>query len=166
MVRGLDFLETRPEVADMSRVVVRGGSQGGALALVTAALDDRPIWCLADSPSNCMLHEIVDPHMYNSFGPTAGQVPEGQTLEDLKTTLGYFDPANLAATIRCPTVIGVNVGDMTVHSMGGLSAYHNLRNVPEKQKWFLPGVHGNAHSNSADAGQMMRDVIDRVAELG
>lgn len=164
MVRGLDYIATRPELADMRRIVVRGGSQGGALALVTAALDHRVNWCLADSPSNCMLHEIIDPEKYGSFGPSAGQVPDGQSLEDVQLTLSYYDPANLAQFIQCPTVIGVNVGDMCVHSIGGLSAYHNLQQLDEDHKWFLPGVHGTAHRNSADAGEKMRQVLDRVVE--
>lgn len=163
MVRGIDYMATRPELGDMSRLIVRGGSQGGALALITAALDQRVKWCLADSPSNCMLHDSIDPDRYRSFGPTAGQVPEGQTLDDLKRTLSYYDPANLAQFIECPTVIGVNVGDMCVHSLGGLSAYHNLQKVPADKKWFLPGIRGHAHSNSADGGAKMREVLDLVA---
>jgi cephalosporin-C deacetylase len=163
MKRAVDYLAGRPDLVDIGRVAACGGSQGGALALATAALDDRVACCLADSPSNCMLHHSVDPDTYGSFGPTAGQVPEGQTLDDLKRTLSYYDPAHLAPRITCPTAIGLNVGDMTVHSMGGLGAYKNLRRLRPSQKWFLPGCKGTLHSNSDEAARTFRRMRDRLA---
>ena len=164
LVRGLDFLATRADLADMDRVVARGGSQGGGLALVTAALDDRVDACLADSPSNSMLHYSVDPACYGSFGPTAGQVPEGWTLQQFKDMLAYYDPANMAPWIECPTVIGVTTGDLTVHSMGGLGVYKNLTALDADQKWFLPSAYiSYRHSNSARGGKKMRQIMDEFA---
>jgi cephalosporin-C deacetylase-like acetyl esterase len=162
MVRALDYLATRPDLADMSKVVSKGGSQGGALALVTAALDARVTLCIADSPSNCMHHDAVRPATYPSFGPAAGQVPAGQTLEDLLRMLSYFDPAHLAPWIRCPTVIHLTVGDLTVHSMGGLGVYKNLTGLDESRKWFLPGVNGHYHAGSAAGGAKARELIDEL----
>ena len=165
LVRGMDFLESRPDLADMDRVVARGGSQGGGLALVTAALDDRVDACLADSPSNCMLHYTVDPTCYGSFGPTAGQAPEGWTLQDLKNMLAYYDPANMAPWITCPTVIGVTTGDLTVHSMGGLGVYHNLTGLSDDEKWFLPSQYiSHYHANSKRGGKKMAEFMDKLAE--
>lgn len=165
LVRGMDFLESRPDLADMDRVVARGGSQGGGLALVTAALDDRVDACLADSPSNCMLHYTVDPTCYGSFGPTAGQAPEGWALQDLKDMLAYYDPANMAPWIQCPTVIGVTTGDLTVHSMGGLGVYHNLTGLSDDEKWFLPSQYiSHYHANSKRGGKKMAEFMDKLAK--
>ncbi len=162
LVRALDYLATRPELADMSRVVAKGGSQGGALALVTAALDPRVKVCIADCPSNCMHHDVLTPGTYQTFGPTAGQVPPGQTLDDLKRTLSYYDPAHLAPRIACPTVIHANVGDLTVHSMGGLGVYNNLTGLKAGQKWFLPGVNGHFHAGSVAGGKKAKELIDAL----
>ncbi len=162
MVRALDYLATRPELADLTRVVAKGGSQGGALALVTAALDPRVKLCLSDSPANCMHHDVLTPGTYGTFGPTAGQVPAGQTLDDLKRTLSYYDPAHLAPWIACPTVIHLTVGDLTVHSMGGLGVYKNLTGLKDDQKWFLPGVNGHFHAGSAAGGQKSAELIDAL----
>ena len=164
MVRAVDYLASRPDLVDIHRVVARGGSQGGTLALATAALDPRIAACLADSPANCMLHEIIDGRAYDSFGPTEGQVPPGQTLDDAKRTLSTFDAAHLAPWITCPTVVGLTVGDLTVHCMGGLGVYHNLTALPPGKKWFLPGVNSNFHANSADGGRKMAEIMDRIAE--
>ncbi|MCX7935546.1 MAG: acetylxylan esterase, partial [Planctomycetota bacterium] len=148
LVRAVDYLATRPELVDIKRVVAMGGSQGGALALVAAALDQRIAACLSDCPSNCMHHDAVRPGTYGTFGPTAGQVPAGQTLEDLLRTLSYYDPAHMAPWIKCPTVIHINVGDLTVHCMGPLGVFKNLTGLPEDKKWFFPGCNSTFHGGS------------------
>jgi cephalosporin-C deacetylase-like acetyl esterase len=164
MVRALDYMATRPEIADMTRVVSSGGSQGGALALATAALDKRVKLCIADSPSNSMLSDSVRPGMYPSFGPTCGQVPPGQTLDDLLRTLSYFDPANLAPWIQCPTVIHLTVGDLTVHSMGGLGVFKNLTGLKDDQKWFFPCANGHFHGGSAAGGAKAKELMEKLVE--
>ena len=162
MVRAIDYLASRPDIADMSRLIVTGGSQGGALAIATAALDGRVKLCLSDSPSNSMHHDAVRPDTYQTFGPTSGQTPEGQTLDAMLKTLSYFDPAHLAPRITCPTAIGLNVGDLTVHSMGGLGIYKNLTSLPDDKKWFLPGVNGVFHSNSGAGGAKFRELTEKL----
>ena len=164
MVRALDYMATRPDIADMKRVVSSGGSQGGALALATAALDKRVKLCIADSPSNSMLNDSARPGTYSSFGPTAGQVPPGQTPDQFLRTLSYFDPANLAPWIKCPTVIHLTVGDLTVHSMGGLGIYKNLTGLKDDQKWFFPGVYGHAHCGSAAGGAKAKELMQKLGE--
>ncbi len=49
-VRSIDLLTSLPEW-DGKNVVVQGGSQGGALALVTAGLDQRVTACVANHPA-------------------------------------------------------------------------------------------------------------------
>jgi cephalosporin-C deacetylase-like acetyl esterase len=161
MKRAVDYLATRPDLVDMDRVVAKGGSQGGALALVTAALDDRVALCLSDSPSNLQMHELI--LNYSGFGPSIGNVPEGQTVEDLITTLSYYDAVNMCPWIEAPTVIGLSVGDLTVHSMGGLAAYKNLTSLPPEEKWFFPGP-THFHANSPEGGAKMKALLQEVRE--
>ena len=49
-VRAIDFLTSLPEW-DGKNVAVQGGSQGGALALITAGLDPRVTLCVANHPA-------------------------------------------------------------------------------------------------------------------
>ena len=51
-IRGLDYLCSRPDI-DRSRLAVWGASQGGGLALATAALDNRPKAVVAALPWLC-----------------------------------------------------------------------------------------------------------------
>ena len=45
-----DFLTSQPDW-DGKNVIVQGGSQGGALAIVTAGLDKRVTACVANHPA-------------------------------------------------------------------------------------------------------------------
>lgn len=158
MVRAVDYLATRPELVDMKRVIVRGGSQGGALALVTAGLDPRVAVCLADCPANCQPSEIME--NYPSFGPSAGQVPQGKTLAEVEKALSYYNPANFCPRIKCPAYVGSNIGDLTVHSMGPLAAYHNLTGVSQDSKAFYPGF-THFHGSGPGLWDKTNDWLDK-----
>jgi cephalosporin-C deacetylase len=160
MVRAIDYLATRPELVDIKRVVSKGGSQGGALALVTAALDERVVVCLADCPSNCQPQEIM--LNYSSFGPSRGQVPAGRTFDDTVALLSYYNPVNFCPLIKCPTYVGSNIGDLTVHSMGPIAAYKNLTALTAENKAFYPGF-THFHGSGPGLGEQTRKVLDALA---
>ena len=160
MTRAVDYLATRPDLVDMKRVVVKGGSQGGALALVTAALDPRVAVCLSDCPANCQPQEIIE--NYPSFGPSKGCVPAGKTLAAVERALSYYNPVNFAPRIKCPTYVGSNIGDLTVHSMGPLAAYHNLTGVPADQKDFYPG-RTHAHGSGPGLAVKTKEWLERLS---
>jgi cephalosporin-C deacetylase len=138
LVRAVDYLATRPDLVDMKRIVAKGGSQGGGFSLVLGGLEPRISAVFADCPSNCQPHEMLRGN-YASFGPTPGQVPAGKTLEQTIALFSYYNPANFCPRIRVPTQVGINIGDLTVHSMGPLAAYHNLTGLKPEQKGFHPG---------------------------
>jgi cephalosporin-C deacetylase-like acetyl esterase len=98
---------------------------------------------------------------YSSFGPSLGQVPDGKTPEEVIRALSYFNPANFAPLIRCPTYIGSNIGDLTVHSLGPLAIYHNLTGLAADQKAFYPGFthfHGSGPGLTLKAREVLNDL--------
>ncbi|OPZ24391.1 MAG: Acetyl esterase Axe7A precursor [Lentisphaerae bacterium ADurb.BinA184] len=159
MTRAIDYLATRPEWVDITRIVASGGSQGGALALATAALDPRVTVCLSDCPACCQPHEIME--NYPSFGPSKGVAPPGRSVADVKRLLSYYNPVNLCPRIRCPTYVGSNIGDLTVHSMGPLAAYHNLTGLDPSQKDFYPGYTA-MHGSGPGLGVKTREWLDKL----
>jgi cephalosporin-C deacetylase-like acetyl esterase len=160
MVRAVDYLATRPDLVDMKRIVATGGSQGGALALVTAGLDHRVAYCFSDCPANCQPYEIM--HSYGSFGPSLGIVPEGMTAEDVERVLSYYNPVNFCPWIQCPTYVGSNIGDLTVHSMGPLAAYHNLTSLRADGKDFFPGF-THAHGSGPGLWTRQQVMFEKIA---
>ena len=103
-IRGLDFLESRPEV-DSSRIAVWGFSQGGGMTLATASLDHRPKAAVAGVPwlSNFRLAAEVTEHPYVELYNYLRDHPEDRAKA--METLAYFDQLNLADGIECPTLV-------------------------------------------------------------
>jgi cephalosporin-C deacetylase-like acetyl esterase len=160
LVRTNDYLASRPDLADMTRIVVAGGSQGGAFAIVTAALDPRVAYCFADCPAMGLPHEMMKHYM--SYGPSRGQAPPGIEVEELERLLSYYDPVNFAPYITCPTHVGSNIGDITVHSMGPLAIYKNLTGLKSDQKAFHAGF-THMHGSGFGLAENQKQILDGLA---
>jgi len=111
-VRGLDFLCSRREV-DGTRLGMWSRSQGGGLTLAAASLDPRLRVAIAEEPFLCNFPVAVEitTNPYRELHDYLGQHP-GQRQAVLDT-LAYFDPLNLAESIRCPTLMDVGMKDET-----------------------------------------------------
>ena len=101
-VRAIDYLTSLPEW-DGKNVFVQGGSQGGALSLITAGLDPRVTACVANHPA------LSDMAGYAEQGRTGGYPHfhrENQMLTPEKIqTLQYYDVVNFARRISCPVYL-------------------------------------------------------------
>ena len=98
-VRAIDYLCSLPDW-DGTNVFVQGGSQGGALSLITAALDTRVTACVANHPA------LSDMAGYAETGRTGGyphlnRINQMLTTEKIQT-LQYYDVVNFARRIMCP----------------------------------------------------------------
>ena len=109
LVRAIDFLTSLPEW-DGKNVAVQGGSQGGALSLVAAALDSRVTLCCANHPA------LADMAAYREKGRTGGY-PHMQRIgvlnERTEKTLQYYDVVNFARHISCPVRMTWGYNDNT-----------------------------------------------------
>ena len=97
-VRAIDLLASLPEW-DGKNMVVQGGSQGGALALVTAGLDKRVTACVANHPalSDMAGYKAGRAGGYPHFFRKAGM----DTPAKLET-MAYYDVVNFARLITAP----------------------------------------------------------------
>ncbi len=160
LVRTVDYLATRADLVDMNRIVASGGSQGGAFSLVLAGLDPRIAVCISDCPAVCQPNEIME--NYPSFGPSKGQVPEGKTLKDVEQMLSYYNPVNFCPRIKCPTYVGSNIGDLTVHSMGPLAAFQNLSSLKGADKAFYPGF-PRSHGSGPGLWAKSKEILEKLS---
>lgn len=97
-VRAIDYLCSLPQW-DGKNVFVQGGSQGGALSLITAALDPRVTACVANHPALADMAGYLDNR--------AGGYPHFNKMNNMLTpakveTLAYYDVVNFARCIQCP----------------------------------------------------------------
>ena len=126
-VRSIDFLTSLPEW-DGKNVIVQGGSQGGALALVTTGLDERVTACVANHPALCDMagYKVGRAGGYPHFFRVGGM----DTPDKLKT-MAYYDVVNFASQIRVPTYLTWGYNDDTCPPTTSYIVY-NLLNCPKE----------------------------------
>jgi len=122
-VRANDFLVSHPKY-DGRNLVVTGGSQGGALSIVTAALDPRVMGLAAYYPALADLTGYLKgraggwPHMFRSEkDPTL-------RLKEKIDTSGYYDVVNFARRVRVPGYYSWGYNDETCPPTSMYSAYN------------------------------------------
>ncbi|MBC2595156.1 acetylxylan esterase [Ruficoccus amylovorans] len=123
------YLKDRPDW-DGKTLVVRGTSQGGMQTLVTAALcNDLVTAACAKVPAGCDLNGPVNrnaPGWPRSYYATGGKDPE-----KVRQTAQYFDVVNFAPDIRCPTLIGMGLADVTCPPAGIFIAANQIEGPVE-----------------------------------
>jgi cephalosporin-C deacetylase-like acetyl esterase len=127
-VRSIDLLTSLPDW-DGKNVIVQGGSQGGALALVTAGLDKRVTACVANHPA------LSDMAGYKA-GRAGGYPHLFSKTVDMDTpqkiqTLAYYDVVNFAKQITVPVYMTWGYNDNTCPPTTSYIVY-NVLNCPKE----------------------------------
>lgn len=151
-VRANDFLTSHPKWDGM-RLAVTGGSQGGALSIVTAALDPRVKGLAAYYPAlsdvTGYLHNRAGgwPHMFRATeGPQEHRSPE-----KIKTTQ-YYDVVNFARRVKVPGFYTWGFNDETCPPTSMYSAYNV---IPGKKELMLALETG--HNNIPEQVAKVKD---------
>eukprot|EP01052_Picozoa_sp_SAG31_P030392 SAG31_NODE_3114_length_4659_cov_2.682745_2_plen_472_part_00 len=130
VIRAIDVLTAQPEW-DGRTLAVLGSSQGGALAIVAAALDSRVSFVATGQPAMCDHTGPLCkpfprcggwPHVLAYGKPWAG----GPTIESMVHAIHnpskrvinacrYYDCVNFAARVRVPTQWTVGFNDLACH---------------------------------------------------
>lgn len=158
MARWIDFLASLPEW-DGKNMAVQGGSQGGALALITAALDERVTLCVANHPA------LTDMAAYAENGRTGGY-PHFNKIKGVLTNengtpnksvidvLQYYDVVNFCKEIKCPVRMTWGYNDNTCPPTTSYAAWNVLK--CEKESFITPI---NEHWTSEKMEQQHMDWI-------
>lgn len=101
VIRGIDFLLTRPEV-DRERIGVAGTSQGGGIALAVAALDPRVKVVVAHVPFLCDVRTAA-----RTEGALIRTLLDKAGVNDERhlASLEHFDPLRLVPNLRAPALL-------------------------------------------------------------
>ena len=126
-VRAIDFLTTLPEW-DRRNVILQGGSQGGALAIVTAGLDKRVTACVANHPA------LSDMAGYKAG--RAGGYPhffrvDGMDTPEKLNTMAYYDVVNFARRLKCPVYMTWGYNDDTCPPTTSYAVYNVITSPKE-----------------------------------
>lgn len=146
-VRSIDLLTSLPEW-DGKNVIVQGGSQGGALALITTGLDPRVTACVANHPalSDMAGYKAGRAGGYPHFFRTEGM----DTLEKLRT-MAYYDVVNFARLIKVPTYITWGYNDDVCPPTTSYAVYNTL-DCPKEA--LITPINEHWTSNDTEYGQL------------
>ncbi len=145
--RCIDLLTSLPEW-DGRNVFVQGGSQGGALALIATALDNRITGCAANHPA---LSDMAA----GSEGLTSGYPhftkESGAYSEACMKTLSYYDVVNFARHIQTPVYMTWGYNDNTCPPTTSYAVWNVLTGPKES---LLTPVNEHWTSDATDRLQM------------
>lgn len=133
LLKCLDFLTSLPEW-DGRNVITVGGSQGGALALIAAALDERVNLCVANHPALSDMAAAIQPGRAHGF-PHFSKA-DGFLTETHLQTLPYYDVVCFAPYIKAKTYLTWGFNDNTCPPATSYAVWNSLR--CEKQSLVTP----------------------------
>ncbi|MDR1539739.1 MAG: acetylxylan esterase [Clostridiales bacterium] len=146
-LKAVDFAISREEI-DPSRIVIEGGSQGGALGMAVCAMDHRPALAMLDVPSNSNLVARVE-GANGSFAAVFEYIRRRPEHADKAyETLSYFDVMNMAESITCPVYASVGLKDDVCPAKHYFASYNRI--VSPKQISVYPF---NGHEGGGAAHQ-------------
>ncbi|HSI93088.1 MAG TPA: acetylxylan esterase [Jiangellaceae bacterium] len=141
-VRAVEAARAHP-VVDSGRVAVYGNSQGGGLALATAALAPDVSALLAHVPFLCDYRRaitITDAMPYKEIANYLA-VRRDRVAETFRT-LSYFDGVNFAARATAPSMFSVALMDEVCPPSTIYAAHNNYAGPKEIRVWPYNGHEG------------------------
>jgi len=148
-IRCIDLLTSLPEW-DGKNVITQGGSQGGALSLITAGLDKRVTACVANHPAMSDMAGYKDnraggyPHFFI-------KMKDADTPEKIKT-MEYYDVVNFAKQITVPTYMTWGYNDNTCPPTTSYIVY-NVLNCPKEA--LITPINEHWTSEDTEYGHMV-----------
>lgn len=139
-VRAVDFIETLDSF-DGEHIGVTGGSQGGALSIVTAALDDRIDYLAAFYPA---LSDLTGFLSGRAGGWPQIFVDDFTNKPEKIETSKYFDVVNFARFVKVPGWYSWGYNDNVCSPTSTFAAYNviaapkELHVFQETQHWTFP----------------------------
>ena len=146
-VRAVEAARAHPSV-DGRRVFVKGGSQGGGIAIAVAGLVSDLSGVLTDVPF--LQHfrratEITDSHPYKEIGKfLATQRTE---VDNVFRTLSYFDGVNFAARANAPALYSVALMDDVCPPSTVFASYNHYAGAKEINVYQYNGHEGGGPFN-------------------
>ncbi len=138
-VKALDYLVSHEKYNGQS-LAVYGGSQGGALAIVTTALDPRVKYLAANYPALCdvtgYLHNRAGgwPHLFGKSNIAFNN------KKDKLETCKYYDVVNFAKNLKVPGFYSWGFNDETCPPTSMYAAYNSI-SAPKELSIFKETGH-------------------------
>ena len=155
-LRANDFLVGLPQF-DGVNLAVMGGSQGGALSIMTAALDRRvkglAVWVPALSDLTGYLHGRAGgwQHLFRN--------KKNQTADKIETSK-YYDAVNFARRLKVPGIYTFGYNDETCPPTSMFAAYNSITS-PKKLILALETGHALTNEQSERVNDWVEDLLKK-----
>ncbi len=145
-VKAIDFIYSLPQF-DGEKLAVAGSSQGGALSIITTALDKRVKYTLAFCPALCDLTGFFHGRAAGWPNMFANSNKNLEATKDKIKTTGYYDVANFARYVNVPGFYSLGFNDEVTPPTSIYSAY-NLISGP-KEFFIMPEIGHIVHKEQS-----------------
>lgn len=141
-LRGAEFLFSHPELGlDTANIFVEGSSQGGTLAVVTAAMDKRfkvlaiqvPLYANFRLDKEIGLKYDVPEFPIKFFSRYLERTPN-MTWDKIFAVMDYYDPQNFAPMVKCPVIMGIGLLDKFCPPRCSFSLFNHFGT--KSKEWF------------------------------
>ncbi len=156
-IRANDYLVSMPQF-DGKNLAVAGGSQGGALSIVTAGLDSRVKFTAPTYPAMSDMVGYLKgragawPHIFDK-----NIYPNNNTPDKIKTA-SYYDVVNFARLLTVPTFYSMGFNDETCPPTSMFAAY-NVISAPKTLKLYLETGHWTYPEENEEVNQWLLDKL-------
>ena len=156
-VRANDFIDSLPQY-DGTHLGVTGGSQGGALSIVTAALDPRVKYLAAFYPALSDITGYLQgraggwPHYFDT-----NNLLFNNTKEKI-STIAYYDVVNFARQLKVPGNYSWGFNDETCPPTSMYAAYNQI-NAPKQLYLALETGHWTYKEQDEKLGGWLQEQL-------
>jgi len=155
-VRAVDFIAGNTN--NNGKIIITGGSQGGAFSIVAAALNKKVSLCITAFPF------LTDISNYDKNGwPMKIFFHKAQQEDidyfDLKKTLSYFDMLNFADMIHIPVFLRTEEYDDVTPKEGTIKFFNLLKN--QKKVLYIEPCKGHGCSSTSLVANEMEKIFIR-----
>lgn len=157
-VRAVEAARSHPLV-DPARVVVAGGSQGGGSAMAVSALVPDLLFAFIDVPFMTHIRralEITDENPYGELNQFMRN--HRHRIDQVFTTLDYFDGLHFAARNTTPALFSVALLDGVTPASTGFAAYNHYAGPKDIRVWRFNGHEGGQSAQVAEQLKVARDL--------
>lgn len=157
-VRAIDLIETLDEYN--GKLALEGGSQGGALSVITTALDDRVQFYVSYYPAlsdmSGYLHGRAGgwPHMFAEFKENPSEADPKEV-----ETASYYDVVNFARHIKVPGYFSFGYNDHVCPPTTTYSVY-NVVDAPKKLLVAQETAHWRFPEQTKKTDQWLLEQLD------
>lgn len=158
-VRAVRAARGHPAV-DATRVVVAGGSQGGAMALAVAGLVRDLAGVLVHVPFMSHIRRAIEITDEGPYGELIRYFAgERAHVDRALNTLDHFDGLNFAARANAPAFFGTALRDPITPPSTGFAAYHHYAGPKDLRVWRFNSHEGGGVHHHAEEILFLRELF-------